>query len=379
MRATTLAAAAAVLLFGAARARAAIRWHDTYADARKLAAEYGRPMAIVFYTEDKQVKSIKRMFEKPPLARYVRLFVFAYEKAHVNGNQISSALFAKYRPQGMTLLKPLLLFFFAGPDEKVLYKMAGKQTTKNLASAMGLALRRHGPVASLKTLREAEQKLKRADALFEKKDYPAAARLYDQVVALKLKTKLDAAAHEKLAAINDVAMKQFAAALRASSARKFAKAAVELALLKKDYPGLEAGKRAAKELERLRKLPEAKAAFDGLADALAKRGSGSPERPGAPPVAAIKVEVPKPEDDPDAFTEAELDALDVISQGGEGEPEKEPAGGRAEANRLLRLARNWIANRQPAKARELLNKIIRQHPDTLAADQAKILRDSLDR
>lgn len=367
----------ALLLALTAAAHAGPRWFDTYAEAQKTAQEFGRPMAFVYISEKSQVRSVQRMFDKPALRRFHSYFVFTYEQVQVKDNMISSPMFRRYPVTGMTLSMPLVLIFFAAPDEKVLYKMAGEQTAKALASGMMLALRKHGPVPDLKDLREAKTALTHVDALLEKEDYRTAARLIVPVTRAKLTPKMLEEAKKRLAKIDDAVGKKLDEALRFLQAKNYPLAVAELDRVAKDYPSLEAGKRAAGELDKLRKLPQAKAAFDALGKA---PPPGSKTAPGKPPasVEAAGVKRPKPEEDPNAFTDEELDALDKITQGGF---DDEPVQRRAEnpkAQRLLRFARNWIANRQPAKARQHLNQILDLYPDSLSAEQAKALLKDLD-
>ena len=128
--------AAIALLLAAATCQAGLRWYDTYAEAQKLAAEYDRPMVIVFITDEKQIRSIKRMFEKPQLKRVLGKFIYTYEIAHVKDNTITCALFRKYSPKGMQIRMPMVLIFFAGPDEKVLYKLNGAPDHRSVTCSM---------------------------------------------------------------------------------------------------------------------------------------------------------------------------------------------------------------------------------------------------
>ncbi len=373
-------AVALCLAAAAARCHAGPRWYDTYAEAQKIAVEFGRPMVFVFISERSQVRSIQRMFDKPPLRRFHRLFVFTYEMVIVKDRSISSPFFRKYPPQGMALRMPLVLIFFASPDEKVLYKMAGEPTTKSLAIAMGIALRKHGPVPDLKKLREAKRRLQRIDALLEKKDYPAAARLCVPIAKAKLTPKLLAEAKKRMATINDAVGKQLAEALALRDAKAYARAVPKLAAIQHDYPGLGAAKQAAAELDKLRKLPAAKAAFDALAKAEKVPGAASAARPiGNRQSEMAKLRRPAPEKDPDAFSDEELAALDELSQAGfDEDPPARQATANPKAQRLLQFARNWIANRKPEKARQSLNQILDLYPDSAAAEQARALLKKLD-
>ncbi len=373
---------AAILLALTASGFAGPRWYDTYAEAHKLAIDFGRPMALVIISEKKQVRVVQRMFDKPQLRRFFSSFVFTYELANFDRakRQVSTPLFAKYPAPKNRMRLPVLLIFFAGPDEKLLYQMSGEPTTKSLAIAMSIALRKHGPVPDLKKLREAKRRLQRIDALLEKKDYPAAARLCVPITKAKLTPKLLEEANKRLATIKEAANQQLAEALKRRDARRYAQAVARLAAIKNDYPGLEAAKQAAAELDKLRKLPAAKAAFDALAKAEKAPGAASAARPiGNRQSAIADLRRPAPEKDPDAFSDEELAALDELSQAGfdEDRPARQAAAN-PKAQRLLQFARNWIANRKPEKARQSLNQILDLYPDSAAAEQARALLKKLD-
>jgi hypothetical protein len=140
--------------------------------------------------------------------------------------------------------------------------------------------------------------------------------------------------------------------------------------LERDFPTLEAGKEAGKHLAELRKLPQAKEAFEALEE---------PETP-TEPSATVATQTDDPYDiDNNFFTDEELEALDEMASGEEPKPAKPKSTSVSqECRRLLSFARSWIANKQPDKARELLERIIEKHPRTIYADQAKVLLKKLD-
>jgi tetratricopeptide (TPR) repeat protein len=233
---------------------------------------------------------------------------------------------------------------------------------------MAKALKTHGPVASMKKARRADDDLKRANAFFEKGHYGPAARLYQGILEAKLKIPATETAKANLAKIVEKADKQLETARLDVADGAYREGIEKLLDLEDNFASLEAGKGARQELEKLRKLPEARAAFD----ALEKKTRATP-----------KAVVARPTDDAsdidnDFFSEEELDALDEMATGEKPKPVKQPSGGSRECRRLLSLARSWIANKRPDKARELLDKIIEKHPATLYADQARGLLKKLD-
>jgi len=370
-------------LLAAGVTQAGPRWYDIYADAQKIANEYGRIMVVVFATDKEQLKCVQIAFDKPELARFHPLTVYTYDTVKVQNGVLQSALLSKF-VGGERLVLPVIVF--AGPDEKLLYKLYGLQTTKTLATAMGLAIEKVGRIPSLAKLKEAKRLIARVAALVEKKDFPAAGRVAAQLGDTKLTPKLTEELQKSLTPLNEEAGKLLADALQARDAKNYAVSVPKLAALKTDFPSLEAGKKAIAELEALRKLPEAKAAFD----ALGKAPPTAPGRVAQPPSAvAAKTEDipeaaivrPKPEEDPAAFTDEELDALDELSQPGGPEeraappPTETPADEKAQ--RLFRFAQNWITNQQPEKARKLLQQILDLYPSTATAEKAKALLESL--
>ena len=338
------------------------RWTKSYDDCLKAAKESGRPMVVAFVRKGAaNVKAVKKLFAKPRLARYSRLFVCCYVELEIANNQVSSPLFAKYKPTGQIRFP---LIFFADANEATLAKTDSPKAS-DLAHFLKLALHKHGPIADPKKLREALKKLKQADALYEAGKYGPAAGLYSQIVALDFKAPPVDAARGKLAKIDAMANEQLEAARADVKAKAYADAIEKLAKLERGFSSVEAGQKAHIELEKLRKLPEAKEAFA----ALKPHSAAEPEAAEAKGVAVVEAESRI-----DGFTDEELDALDAMARGGQASPApaRSPGAGK-ECRRLLGLARNWIANKRPDKAKLFLRRVLDKHPGTLYADQAKAL------
>ena len=357
----------------AARGRTRKVWLDTPQEAIKEAKEQGRPVVLVFVSEQDKVEAAKKMFQKRELARYNRRFIFACEEPGGEGSSVPPSFWAFHRkaePKANRITLPIFHIHFVDPEGKILYRFTSKPSTRDLMTGMGIALMKFGSVPDRRAVEKAAKTLEQADALYKKEDLAAAARLYHDVYRQGLKAPPTSAAKAKLIEISAKVTQRLNAALAAAEKKAYPKAAEELTAISSGFPFLSAGKKAARELARLRKIPEAKAALD----ALAQRTAPKPAAPGKPPP-WLAVARPKPESDPNAFTDDEIDALDALGRGDEGEEpaEPEPAARKndAKAWRLLGFARNWIANKKPDKALPLLAKVIREYPDSAAADQAR--------
>jgi len=349
----------------AAPCRAAIRWYDDYSEGHEAAKKLCRPMVVVFDIEDERRRgTAKRLFEKSKLAPLHRLFVFIHIGLTVKNGTVSHALFHKFPPGQGQISFPLV--FFAGTDEKVLGKNISPHRTSDLFDQMvGIVRKLGGPAAAAKA-REAQQTLERADALLAAKRYGAAARLYKAVVGLGAGSPATETAKKQFAAIAEMAAKRLQAA-RADVADKAYPAAVrKLRELARAFAPLPEAKQARDELARLGAMPEVKAA---LADARGAESHAARRQP-------TLTDDPGNVDD-DFFTDDELDALDKMA-GGQPPPDADGAkAAAAECRRLLTLARSWMANDRPDKARELLEKVVALHPGTLYARQAAALLEKL--
>jgi tetratricopeptide (TPR) repeat protein len=341
----------------------AIRWYDQYDSSLELAKKTGRPLVLVFAPgTETPPRASKRVFEKDELAPFHRMFVFVFLEVNQDAKSgtFSHGMFQKYPPGAGAHAFPII--FFVDTDEKILLKVEGAET-KDLGSKMAGVIKKFGGVADPKKTRDAQDSLDRATALVAKKRYGAAARLYKNVVDINLRLPVTETAKKELAKIEELAAKELAAARTDVADKAYASAIEKLSDLEKLFAPLPAAKEARDELAKLRQVPEAKEAFE------------KSERKDAP--ATVEAKAPDEATDlaSELFTEEELDALDKMAGGAAAEETKATDGdaAAAECRRLLSLARSWIANKQPDKARELLDRIIEKHPDTLFADQAKAL------
>jgi len=354
---------AMVLLFVSALlavpAQAGARWSKSYGEALRAASVTGHPLLLLFCPDDpKVVKTEMKHIDEVELASVFVLFANPVKIVNVT---VSDPLLGTY-VQGQFHLPFVAFTEGAG---KLLHKLEGPQTSANLTAGMETALTKFGPLPNPKKAAEAAVQVKRADALFEKEQYGAAARLYQEIAKNKFKTSAVATAKEKLAKIEEMANGELAAA-RAYLKDKasYPEAIEKLFEIDRKYPTVKAGQEAHAELAKLRDLPEAKAAYD----AAEKRAAGS-----APGAAGAAKRATGPPLDP--FTEEDLLALDEMGSPQAGQPSA--AATAADpievCRRLFSTAQTWIEIKEPEKAKPLLQKIIEQYPKTLYADQAKVL------
>lgn len=342
----------------------AIRWYaNDYEGCLEIARKTGRPMVVIFHLVTDKSRTVKALFESPSLARFHRQFVFNYNDVEVKNGSMSHGLFNKYNPGGGGHTLPII--FFANTDEKVIGKMENPSRADAIAAEMAAALKQFGTPADAKKTRAAQEALDRGTALLAKKRYGPAAKCFKEVVDLNLKLPLTEAAKKELTKLEEMAAKLLESARNAVKDKAYPDAAGKLAELDEAFSPMPAAREAREELAKLRALPEAK-------EALAKA-----EKPGAAAQAP-----PERTDDPndaagDFFTEEELDALDAMAGGAEAKAEEKGADAAAECRRLLSFARGWIANKQDAKARAALGEVIAKYPDSVYADQAKALLETL--
>jgi hypothetical protein len=346
--------------------RAAVRWYDTYEEGLELAKKTGRPIVVVFQDQNDKVRAAKKLFERDTLVPFHRLFVFIYIEVEVKDGKMMHAMFQKYQPGAGGHALPLI--FLAGSDEKVISKLEGLNLKAgDMASDMAAAIKKIGGVASPRKARDAQEAFEQANALAAKKQLGGAAKLYKEVVDLGLKIPATEASKKELAKIEDMAKKDLAAARTDLGDKAYPEAVKKLASIEETFSPLPAAKEAREELAKLRALPEAKDALEKMEkrDAVAVR----PARKSTDDPSDIEGEF---------FTEEELEALDKMGEGDAAQPAAKESGPAAECRRLLSFARGWIANNQPAKAREALKQIISKYPDSFYAGQARALLEKLE-
>jgi len=348
MKSRVLTALTALAL--ATPAAAGARWYTTYATGHKLAEETGRPMIVVFDRPgDSTLRNAQRMFDNPKVARFTRYFVCIFLEVSIQNNSFSHPQFSKYNPGPGGHRFPLI--FLADAKEKVLEKAEGSPNTTDLAKTLVAALRAHGPVADPSKLRKAAGQMKLAEAYQEKEKTSRAAPLYQEVMELAPNTPLAEKAKAKLAEIEAVANRELESARLDIKDKAYPEAVEKLKALRRTYPTLKAGKEAAAEMAKLADSAEAKAALEGETETPSVREVDTSDY---------------------AFTDEELDALDALGRGTE-EIRTGDAQAAAKAERLLRMARNWQANKQPYEARKCLRMIIDRYPNTDQAETAKRL------
>jgi len=354
----------AVALAFATTGQAAIHWLSEYEKALEFAKKTGRPMVLVFAMAENE-KAIKAVFDRDPLPALHRYYLFVYLVVDIKDRSFFHPLFYKYQPaQGSQM--PLVIL--ADANEHKIGSTSGTLDPKAIATEMAEALKKHGPPANARKAQQIAQELERAKALLEKKEIGPAARILQAIVDQNFKLPATEAAKKQLAPIAEAASRDLAAGKAALEQKNYAEAVARFSGLEQTFPTLEAGKEAGKELAALREVPEAKAAFEKQA----KKG----EMAHARGTVAAKPTTDPNDIDNDFFTDDELDALDRMAAG-TAQPEKPAADPGAECRRQLSLARSWIANKRPDKAKEILGRIIAESPDSLYADQAKALLKKL--
>jgi len=363
-------AAFAMLLVSAllaAHAQAGPRWAKNYAEGQKIASDTGRPMVILFGLVDK-TKADRKCFEHDDLAMFDSVFVFIHEQLTIDkkNNSVTDALFGKYPPGQGGIRFPFVVF--ADEKEKQLYKADAEsvQSPKALGLSMRTALIKHGPVADPRKALEVAGAVRRADVLFEKQQFGAAARLYREAVETNLKTPPVAAAKDKLAKIEDMANKELASARSDLNDKAYPEAIEKLFAIDRKFSTVKAGQEAHAELAKLKELPEAKEAYA----AAEKKASGKA------PDTAVAVQSPAgPPLDP--FTEEDLVALDEMASPQTAQAATPGTDDADECRKLFSAAQGWIDNKEPARAKPILQKIIAQYPKTIYADQAKSLLEEM--
>jgi hypothetical protein len=348
----------------AATCQGAVRWYtNDYEGGLELARKLGRPLVIIFHTPDDKLRTVKKLFEAEMLAPYHRQFVFSYNDVEVKNGTMSHGLFNKFKPGDGAHTLPII--FFADADEKVLSKIENPSRVGDIKAEMDAALKKLGGPVNPKKTREAQEAFDRGNALLAKKQLGPAAKCFKEMVDLNVKLPAAETAKKELAKLEEMAAKQLEAARTDVKDKAYPEAVRKLSELDETFSPMPAAKEAREELAKLRALPEAK-------EALAKTEKKEPAAP------ASRRHTDDPNDIAgDFFTEEELDALDAMAAGAEAKAEEKGADERAECRRLLSFARGWIANKENAKAREALDKIIAKYPDTIHADQAKALLEQL--
>jgi len=220
---------------------------------------------------------------------------------------------------------------------------------------MAKVLKEHGPIADPKALNKASAMLKAAEDLHGKGELARAAPLYQEIVRLAPNAPVAETAGKKLAEIEALAARDLEAARLDITDKAYPAAVAKLKALCSAYRTLKVAKDAAAELTKLKDVPEAEAVLAGRAEAATTREVDTSDY---------------------VFTDEELDALDEMGRSGGAVPTG-GADASAKAARLLRMARNWIANKQNAKARKLLLQAIAQYPTTDEARTARGLLEQL--
>jgi tetratricopeptide (TPR) repeat protein len=276
-----------------------------------------------------------------------------------------------------------------GPDEKVIEVVAngdkeqgfGAVQPPDLAARLNVIAKRHGPALSSAQYQKITALLAEGDELMKKGDWTAAAAKYREVVAAT-KKKINAVveAEAKLDRIATHADEEFAAAEKDVSEGRFEEALDRLTDVASKFRGTKAESKAKGILEELAKNPEVKKILasrkgEAVAAEMFEKAVAYERRKrwkdALETYKACAERYPRmPSGKKAAKRAAEIEADESIMKS-----IREVAAAR-DCKRWLSLAKNFIGNNLPDRARPYLEKIIATYPGTRWAEQAaKLLAD----
>lgn len=303
-----------------------------YQAALKESRRTGRPIMAVFGRDAcGNCRYTKKALDDAALAPLRRQVLYVSLDCDAGENR---PLMDRLRAgKDMTILP---FIFYLTPKEGILDCTAGAQDADALKEKMKAAIGKQRP-ASDDELAKAAKAIERANAQMDAGHCGAAAATYLTLSKMKSESAVVEEARDSLEVITWLSQELLDAARAAAGQKDYAGAAARLAILRRDFEGCKAVAEAEGDLAKLRAEPEAKAALEAAG---LTAGAG-----------------PKPTGDKPAGDKPATPASD---------PE-------AAAKRLLSMARNYIANKLPERARPLLERILKDHPGSAAAADAKAL------
>lgn len=236
--------------------------------------------------------------------------------------------------------------FYLSPDEEVLAYSSGAQGTDPLRQKFQAALEKTGADGDPRRLARIVQALEEANEDMDQGRPGRAWPRYQAIAEVDSQAPPVEEARASLAIIDAVGKELLKAARGHMEEEDFGQAVPLLALLSRRFEGTETGEAAAAELARLKDTPQAQAVIEKLVHAL------QPEEP--------TTERPEPQ-------EPEPKAETSPAQAAE-----------AKAQRMLRLARNFLANDMADKAKPYLRRVLRLYPKTEASIVAQELLDRME-
>lgn len=316
-----------------------------YADARDKAKKTGRPMMLFFGRDACGLcKYTKANLEHSRLATYRQRMIEAFMDIDAPANR---PLLSRLREGKQMRMLPFM--FYVSPSEEVLDHSSGGQDIEKLQEKFRAVLRKSGPPADPKRMARALKALRRANAQMDAGTCGATLRTYRGLAKFTLNKDIAQEANDCLEIIEQQADGLLAEAKQAIAAGRYAEAVPPLVVLRRDFAGTRATQAVGALALKLAADPRARAHLGALASGITQRAAGPPPtREPEPKDAPTATPKPKPEHKP-------------------------PAANAARANSLLRMAKNYIANSRPDKAKPLLETIVAKHPDTAAAIEAREL------
>jgi len=316
------------------KARGASKAPQAYRNALEESRKTGRPM-MVFFGRDAcgNCRYTKGNLKSSRLATYKRQIIEVMLDCDARENRPLMSRLCTGKEMRM-----LPFIFYLSPKEEMLEHTSSAQGVEQLRSKFQSVLRKCRPLSPTRVAK-AIRALKKANALMDQGRCGAAVRAYQGIAKLGADVGPVEEAKASLEIIKQLGDTLLEEAQGAAGETKFAHAAPRLVLLQRDFGGTKASRAARAELEKLKSNPEAKDALEALGLA-----SAPPATPGKAPA---------------------------------GKPAA--AGSKATAaSRLLRIAKNLIANKRPDKAKPFLQRIVQQYPDTDAAVEAAAMLEVMD-
>ncbi|HUT36439.1 MAG TPA: thioredoxin family protein [Planctomycetota bacterium] len=302
-----------------------------YQAALRESRRTGRPIMALFGREAcGNCRYTKKALDDASLAPLRRQIVYVSLDCDAAENR---PLMSRLRQGKDISILPFV--FYLSPKEEVLDYTSGSQGADALRDKVKAALAKQRPTSD-EQLAKAAKAVEKANTLMDSGQCGAAAPTYLAVAKMKSESALVEEARDSLEVITLLSKELLEAARAAAGEKDYAGAAARLAIVRRDFEGSKAAAEAEDELGKLRAEPEAKAALEAAGLATAAPGPKPP------------VDTPAPGADQEAA-----------------------------AKRLFSMAKNYLANKLPDRARPLLERIVKDHPDTATAAEARALLQTL--
>jgi hypothetical protein len=348
-----------------------IEWVEGLEKARELAGELGRPLFIYFHGVEKGSRLLEAGAVNSPQVQ-IRAPRFVCVKVDPEVDPEAATLY------GLTMQDAVVLADFEG---NVLGKIEGSLGAEALAPAMDRAVREFGPIPNRNDLAQLAALLRRSERYREAGRLREAIRDLSRMVGTGARCESVRRARAALDSIEAEGAKAVVAAEALLKAGKRAEAAAALEKLAEDREGTAAAERAKELLKTVEADPgrrsaaraeeiaeEAKRLWEAVEAARARKRLDD-ETDVLRKLAALG-----PGEDADR-AKARLEEIDSTPElrAGRAAQRRE-----REASMLLKKARAWIRNKQTARARKFLRELVQRFPDTLQAEEAKEILESIE-